>query len=74
MVNGSGLGLQGLQFKFITPRTLSANLTVQYAITRTLSAQVAYVFTDASNLQMNLGANNVTELLPYNASTTQVCR
>ncbi len=35
-----------------------------------MSAQVAYVLTKADNLQMNLGANNVTALLPYNASTT----
>ena len=26
--------------------------------------------TKADNLQMNLGANNVTALLPYNASAT----
>ncbi len=69
-VNASGLGLQGLQFKFVTPRTLAANLSFQYAITRSMSAQVAYVLTKADNLQMNLGANNVTALLPYNASTT----
>jgi len=71
-VNASGLGLQGLQFDFITPRTVSANLSVQYAITRSMSAQVAYVLTDASHLQVNLGANYVSKLLPYNASTTGV--
>jgi Carboxypeptidase regulatory-like domain/TonB-dependent Receptor Plug Domain len=69
-VNGSGLGLQGLQFNFVTPRTLAANLSFQYSITRAMSAQVAYVLTKADNLQMNLGANNVTALLPYNASST----
>jgi hypothetical protein len=69
-VNASGLGLQGLQFNFVTPRTLAANLSFQYAITRAMSAQVAYVLTKADNLQMNLGANNVTALLPYNASAT----
>jgi Carboxypeptidase regulatory-like domain/TonB-dependent Receptor Plug Domain len=69
-VNGSGLGLQGLQFHFVTPRTLAANLSFQYALTRSMSAQVAYVLTKADNLQMNLGANNVTALLPYNASST----
>ena len=46
-----GLGLQGLQFNFVTPRTLSANLTFQYSLTRTLSAQVSYVLTQAMNLQ-----------------------
>jgi hypothetical protein len=71
-VNAQGLGLQGLQFKYITPKTVAANLSVQYAITRTLSAQVTYVMTNVNNLQVNLGANNVTKLLPYNASTTGV--
>jgi hypothetical protein len=69
-VNASGLGLQGLQFKFVDPKTLAANLFFQYAITHSMSAQVGYVLTKADNLQMNLGANNVTALLPYNASTT----
>jgi hypothetical protein len=69
-VQGSGVGLQGLQFNFVTPRTLAANLSFQYALTHSMSAQVAYVLTKADNLQMNLGANNVTALLPYNASAT----
>jgi hypothetical protein len=69
-VKGSGLGLQGLQFKFVDPKTLAANLSFQYAITHSMSAQIGYVLTKADNLQMNLGANNVTALLPYNASTT----
>jgi hypothetical protein len=69
-VNASGLGLQGLQFKFVDPKTLAANLSFQYAITHSMSAQIGYVLTKADNLQMNLGANNVTALLPYNASTT----
>jgi hypothetical protein len=69
-VQGTGVGLQGLQFNFVTPSTVAANLSFQYAITHTMSAQVGYVLTKADNLQMNLGANNVTALLPYNAATT----
>jgi len=69
-VNASGLGLQGLQFNYQTPRTLSANLTLQYALTRTLSAQVAYVFTGGSDLQTGIGNNNVSQLLGVNASTS----
>jgi hypothetical protein len=69
-VNASSIGLQGLQFNFVDPSTLAANLSFQYAITRSLSAQVAYVMTKADNLQMNLPANPVTALLPYNASAT----
>jgi len=65
-----GLNLQGLQFKYQTPRTYSANLTLQYSLTRTLSAQASYVFTDGQDLQTGMGANNVTAILPAGASTT----
>ncbi|MEG9435161.1 TonB-dependent receptor [Edaphobacter sp. HDX4] len=68
-VNGAGLGLQGLQFDYKTPRTLSANLTVQYAITHTISAQAAYVMTSGSSLQTGIGNNRVSQILPANTST-----
>ena len=68
-VQAPGLGLQGLQFNFITPRTLAANVFVQYALTRTMSFQTGYVLTNAAHLQMNLGANNVTQLQAHNAAT-----
>ncbi|HEY6769851.1 MAG TPA: hypothetical protein VI386_34360, partial [Candidatus Sulfotelmatobacter sp.] len=61
-VNASQLGLGGLQFNFQTPVTLSSNLTVQYAITPTLSATVGYVFTNAWNLQAGIGNNNPSQL------------
>ncbi len=51
-VNAQGLGLQGLQFDYSTPRTLSANLTMQYSLTNSLSATAAYVMTDGSSLQI----------------------
>ena len=69
-VNAAGLALQGLQFDFSTPRTLSTNLSFQYAITNTMTAQVAYVLTDASDLQVGVGNNNVHQLVPANTSTT----
>ncbi len=69
-VNAQGLGLEGLQFNYQTPRTLSSNLTLQYSLTHSLSAQVAYVFTRATNLQVGIGSNNVTALLPQGSSTT----
>jgi hypothetical protein len=68
-VNALGLGLQGLQFNFQTPRDYSANLTVQYSITPTLSAQAAYVFTDGQDLQGGVGYQNVTQILPAGIST-----
>jgi hypothetical protein len=69
-VNAAGLSLQGLQFNYQTPRTVSSNLSVQYAITNTLNAQAAYVFTDGGNLQNGIGNNEVSQLLPVNTSTT----
>ncbi len=69
-VIASGLGLQGLQFNYQTPRTLSTNLTVQYALTHTISAQVAYVLTDGSNLQQGIGDNEPFQLVPANTSLT----
>ncbi len=68
-VNAKGLGLQGLQFDYQTPRTYSANLTFQYSLTRTLSAQASYVFTDGQNLQGGVGYNNVRQILPAGTST-----
>lgn len=69
-VNAQGLGLQGLQFNYITPRTLSSNLTFQYSLTHNLSLQAAYVFTQAKNLQAGIGQNNVSALLPQGTNTT----
>ena len=69
-VNGQGLSLQGLQFDYKTPVTISSNLTLQYSITRSMSAQVAYVYTRGNHIQIGPGANNVTALLPAGASTT----
>jgi hypothetical protein len=69
-VNASGLGLQGLQFNYKTPRTLSSNLSVQYSVTRTLSIQAAYVLTNATNLQAGPGNNQVSQILPASASTS----
>ena len=68
-VNALNLGLQGLQFDYQTPLTLSTNVTVQYALTHSLSLQVAYVMTQGSNLQQGIGANNVTAILPAGTNT-----
>jgi hypothetical protein len=72
-VNAQGLSLQGLQFNYKTPVTISSNLSVQYSITRSMSAQVAYVYTRGNHIQIGPGLNNVTTLLPAGASNiTQV--
>jgi TonB dependent receptor-like, beta-barrel len=69
-VNAQGLGLEGVQFNWTTPRTLSTNFTVQYSLTRNMTAQAAYVFTHTSNLQVGLSTNNVSQILDATASTT----
>ena len=69
-VNAEQLGLQGLQFNFQTPRTLSSNVTIQYSITPSLSAQASYVFTQGTNLQTGLGTNNVSQIYSANQSTS----
>lgn len=65
-----GLNLQGLQFNYQTPRTYSANLTLQYSLTHSLSAQASYVFTDGQDLQTGIGPNNVTAILPAGTPTS----
>lgn len=65
-VNASGLGLQGLQFNFLTPNTISSNVSLQYAITRNLTATAAYVYTHGSRLQVDIGDNRPSQLVPAN--------
>jgi hypothetical protein len=69
-VNAQGLQLQGLQFNYQTPVTLSSNLTFQYSLTPTLSMQLGYVNTNAWNLQTGVGNNNVTQLYPAGTDLT----
>ena len=68
-VNANGLGLQGLQFDYQTPSTQSANFTLQYSITHTLSATASYVYTHGANLQGGVGYQNVGQFLPAGTST-----
>src|SRR5207248_5548211 len=71
-VNAQGLSLQGLQFNYKTPTTLSANLTTQFSLTPTLSATIGYVFTNAYNLQTGVGNNQVTQLFPAGTNLTNL--
>jgi hypothetical protein len=43
---------------------------LQYAINQNLSASVAYVLTDAANLQVGIGNNLVSQILPANLPST----
>ncbi len=62
-VNASGLGLEGIQFKYGTPYTMSGNLTMQYQLTPSLSTSVGYVTSLGRHLETSPGANNVTQIL-----------
>ena len=68
-VNANGLGLLGIQFNYVTPYTMSGNLTVQYQLTPSMSVQVAYVNSLARHLEVfpNI-SNSVSTLLPANAN------
>ncbi len=72
-VNSLGLGLQGLQFDYQTPRTISVNGTLQYSVTRTLSATASYVYTHGEDLQGGVGYQNVTQILPSGIGTGKGC-
>jgi hypothetical protein len=68
LVNASGLALRGIQFNYLTPYTMSGNLTVQYQITPTLAAQVGYVTTQARHLETFPGSNTVPVITDNNAN------
>ncbi len=70
-VNASGIGLSGLQFNFKTPSTISSNLSLQYAVTRNISATVAYVYTHGDHLQVDIGNNRVSQIIPANTALTR---
>jgi Carboxypeptidase regulatory-like domain/TonB dependent receptor-like, beta-barrel/TonB-dependent Receptor Plug Domain len=63
-VNANGLALRGIQFDYITPYSMSGNLTVQYQLTPSMSVQAAYVTSLARHLEVFPGNNNVTSILP----------
>ena len=67
-VNASGLALRGIQFDYKTPYSMGGNLTVQYQLTSTMSLQAAYVNSSARHLETFPGSNNVTQILPANAT------
>jgi hypothetical protein len=69
LVNASGLALRGIQFDYITPYSMGANLTLQYQLTPSLSVQAGYVTSLARHLESFPGSNNVTRILDTSQST-----
>ena len=70
LVNASGLGLRGIQFNYLTPYTMGANLTVQYQLTSTMAVQAGYVTSLARHLEVFPGNNNVTSIQPTSVDVT----
>lgn len=64
LVNASGLGLRGIQFKYQTPYSMGGNLTLQYQLTPSLSVQGGYVTSLGRHLEVFPGSNQVTQVLP----------
>jgi len=62
LVNASGLALRGIQFKYITPYSMSGNLTLQYQLTSSMSVQAGYVTSLARHLEVFPGSNTITSL------------
>lgn len=70
LVNGSGLGVTGLQTDFNTPFTEGWNLTFEYAFTPTLTLTAAYVGNSTHHLEIFKGTNHVSQILPPDATTS----
>jgi hypothetical protein len=68
LVGGEGLTLRGIQFYYKTPYSMSGNLTVQYAITPTLSVQAGYVRSDGRHLETFPGSNDMPVITNHNAN------
>lgn len=66
-VNVNGLGPQGLQYNWKTPYTLGWNLTMEYALTPSMSLTVAYVG-DGSRHLITGGASNSPSFIDTNAA------
>lgn len=64
LVNASGLGLRGIQFKYDTPYSMGGNLTLQYQLRPSVAVQAAYVTSMGRHLEVFPGSNQVTQILP----------
>jgi hypothetical protein len=73
LVNANGLGLLGIQFNYLTPYNMGANLTLQYQITPTLALTAGYVGTSARHLEVFPSTTNSVSTIAYsNAATSSL--
>ena len=69
LVPGSDVGLTGLQHNFQTPYTEGWNMTLEYAFTPTLTLTAGYVGNSAHHLEIFKGTDNVSQILPPDATS-----
>lgn len=69
LVQAEGLSLQGLQTNYKTPYTVGYNMMVEYAFTPNLTLTVGYVGNEVRHLQVGVGSNQVSQILPPGTST-----
>lgn len=72
LVQAEGLSLQGLQTNFQTPYTMGYNLMAQYAITSNMTVTAGYVGNQARHLQVGIGSNRPSQILPPGTNTHAV--
>jgi hypothetical protein len=73
VVNAKGLGLQGLQFNYQTPRTYATNISFEYSILPSLAATASYVYTHDADLQHGVGYQDVRQIMPAGLTTGTGC-
>ncbi|HEY6291729.1 MAG TPA: TonB-dependent receptor [Terriglobia bacterium] len=64
VVNAEGLGLEGIQYNYITPYTQDANFFLQYQLTPNTTLEAGYVGSFSRHLETFIGSNQVEEILP----------
>ena len=74
LFNANGLALRGIQFDYLTPYSMSGNLTLQYQLTPSMSFQAGYVTSQARHLETFPGSNNVIQLLPNDGNADKAKR
>ncbi|MEJ2008783.1 MAG: carboxypeptidase-like regulatory domain-containing protein [Acidobacteriota bacterium] len=69
LVQAGGLSLQGLEYNYKTPYTLGYNMMFEYAFTPNMTLTLGYVGNEVRHLQVGVGSNQVTQILPVGTNT-----
>jgi len=69
LVEAEGLSLQGLEYNYKTPYTMGYNMMFEYALTSNLTLTTGYVGNEVRHLQVDVGSNQVSQILPPGVNT-----